>query len=112
MGNVRVADRGSREIVVFLGGDIDEAMSEELHDAVDRVARLEALEGLSHAIVDMHAVTSMTQPGLEFLRELEGRGKRSGFEVSFSNMSGPAHRACEDAGWAFIEHSPPQQESR
>lgn len=112
MGNVQVVDRGSREIVVFLKGDIDGDMSDALHEAVDRVASLEALEGLSHAIVDMHAVTAMGQAGVEFLRELEGRGRRSGFEVSFSNMSAPAHRACEDAGWPFIEHSPPKQQSR
>ncbi len=112
MGSVQVADRGSREIVVFLRGDIDESMSDALHDAVDQVARLEALEELSHAVVDMHGITSLGQAGLEFLRELEGRGKRSGFEVSFSNMSGPAHRAAEEAGWPFIEHSPPKQQSR
>lgn len=112
MGNVRVADRGSREIVVFLAGDIDESMSEALYEAVDRVVRLEALEELSHAVVDMHAVTSMDETGLEFLHELEGRGKRAGFEVSFSNMSGPAHRACEEAGWSFMEHSPPRDVSR
>ncbi|MFW6091347.1 MAG: STAS domain-containing protein [Actinomycetota bacterium] len=112
MGSVQVADRGSREIVVFLRGDIDESMSEALREAVEQVTRLEALEELSHAVVDMHGVTALGQAGLEFLRELEGRGLRSGFEVSFSNMSGPAHRAAEEAGWPFIEHSPPRRQSR
>src|SRR5690606_42031477 len=101
MGDVRVADRGSREIVVFLSGDVDETMSESLHEAVDRVARLEALEGLSHAVVDMHAVTSMGAAGIEFLRELEGRGTRAGVQVSFSNRRAAVQRAAGGAGRAL-----------
>jgi hypothetical protein len=38
---------------------------------------------------------------------LNERGRRGGFEVSFSALSGPAHRAIEAAGWQFMEPSPP-----
>jgi hypothetical protein len=55
----------------------------------------------------MHGVTSLGPPGIAFLRELSERGQRSGFEVSFSSLSGPAHRAVEAAGWQFMEPSPP-----
>jgi anti-anti-sigma regulatory factor len=107
MSEARVVDRGSREIVVFLSGDIDDEMIDRLHEAVAEVAELESLNGLSHAVVDMHAVTSLGPPGIAFLRELNEHGRRSGFEVSFSALSGPAHRAVEAAGWHFMEPSPP-----
>jgi len=107
MGEVRVVDRGAREIVVFLSGDIDEQMTDALHAAVAEVAELESISGLSHAVVDMHGVTTLAEPGLAFLHELTQRGRRSGFEVSYSAMSGPAHRAVEAAGWSFVESSPP-----
>jgi anti-anti-sigma factor len=107
MSEVRVVDRGSREIVVFLSGDIDNEVVDQLHNAVAEVAELEGLNGLSHAVVDMHGVTSLGPPGIAFLRELNERGRRSGFEVSFSALSGPAHRAIEAAGWQFMEPSPP-----
>lgn len=106
MGEVQVVDRGSLEIVVFLSGDIDDQMTERLHGAVEQVAQMEGLNGLTHAVVDMHGVTSLGPPGLAFLRELSDRGRRKGFEVSFSALSGPAHRAVEAAGWPFIEPSP------
>jgi anti-anti-sigma regulatory factor len=109
MGKVQVVDRGAREIVVFLTGDIDEPMTDALHNAVDEVTRLEQLNGLNHAIVDMHGVTSLGQAGIDFLHELEGRGNRAGYAVSFSNMTGAAHRAVEAAGWKFVEASPPQE---
>jgi anti-anti-sigma regulatory factor len=105
MGEIQVADRGSREIVVFLSGDIDDAMTGELQAAVDDVARLERLSQLSHAVVDMHAVTSLGRAGVAFLRELQGRGARAGFEVSFSNLNSTAHRALDEAGWTFVEGS-------
>lgn len=107
MGDVEVVDRGAREIVVFLTGDIDEGMGPALRSAVDEVADLEGLSDLSHAVVDMHRVSSLGPEGIAFLRELENRGRRAGFTVSFANMSGPAHRAVEAAGWAFKEASPP-----
>lgn len=108
MGDIQVVDRGSREIVVFLAGDIDEAMAPGLHDAVDRVTELERLSDLDYAVVDMHNVTSLGPAGVTFLGELRGRGDRVGFDVSFSALSGPAHRALEGAGWSFVEASPPQ----
>jgi anti-anti-sigma regulatory factor len=107
MPNVEVVDRGAREIVVFLSGDIDDTSAQALTHAIDEVDALEQLNGLSHAIVDMHGVTSFGEAGVAFLRELEGRGRRVGFDVSFSMMTGPAHRALEAAGWSFVEHSPP-----
>lgn len=106
MGEVQVADRGSREIVVFLTGDIDESLAEELHAAVDEVAGLERLSSLSHAVVDMHGVTSLGATGIAFLRELQARGERAGFAVSFSHLSSTAHRTLEEAGWSFVETSP------
>ncbi|MGH8774252.1 MAG: STAS domain-containing protein [Jiangellaceae bacterium] len=107
MGEVQVVDRGSREIVVFLSGDIGDQMADSLHGAVDEVSQMEGLGGLSHAVVDMHGVTELGPSGVAFLRELAERGRHRGFEVSFSAMSGPAHRAVEAAGWPFIEASPP-----
>lgn len=106
MGAVQVADRGSREIVVFLTGDVDDSLADELHAAVDEVSGLERLNSLSHAVVDMHGVTSLGPAGIAFLRELQGRGERAGFEVSFSHLSSAAHRALEAAGWSFVEPSP------
>lgn len=106
MGEVQVADRGSREIVVFLSGDVDDLMTDELHAAVDEVARLEQLSGLDHAVVDLHNVTSLGPAGIAFLRELQVRGERAAFEVSFSHLSSTAHRALEAAGWSFVEASP------
>jgi anti-anti-sigma factor len=112
MGEVEVADRGGREIVVFLSGDIDESTGDALSEAIDEVVQLERLNGLDHAIVDMHNVTSLSPAGLTFLRQLQERGSRVGFQVSFSTMTGPAHRAVEEAGWPFIEHSPPADVGR
>jgi len=108
MGHVEVVDRGGREIVVFLSGDIGEADRDALNASIDEVAALEQLNGLNYAVVDMHKVSSLGPAGVAFLHQLQGRGDRSGFDVSFSTLTGPAHRALEDAGWTFIEHSPPQ----
>lgn len=107
MGDVEVVDRGAREIVVFLSGDVGAELTSTLHEAVDEVARLEALNGLDHVVVDMHRVTALGDAALAFLRELSGRGVQAGFQVSFAAMSGPAHRAVEAAGWHFMEPSPP-----
>jgi hypothetical protein len=51
-------------------------------------------------------VTSLGPAGVAFLRELQVRGERAGFAVSFSHLSSTAHRALEDAGWSFVEKSP------
>lgn len=107
MGTVEVVDRGGLEIVVFLAGDIDDALTDQLHAAVDEVATLEQIGGLNRVVVDMHHVSAMADPGVAFLRELTERGQRAGFDVSFSAMTGPAHRAVEAAGWSFMEPSPP-----
>ena len=107
MGDVEVVDRGAREIVVFLSGDVGAELTGKLHEAVDEVARLETLNGLDHVVVDMHRVTELGDASLAFLRELSQRGAHSGFQVSFAAMSGPAHRAVEAAGWRFMEPSPP-----
>lgn len=108
MGQVDVVDRGGREIVVFLSGDITESDENALNDSIDEVDALERLNGLSFAVVDMHNVTSIGSTGVAFLHRLQDRGDRTGFEVSFSMVSAPAHRALEEAGWKFIEHSPPK----
>jgi hypothetical protein len=108
MGHVDVVDRGGREIVVFLSGDISESDQNVLNNSIDEVAALERLNGLNFAVVDMHGVTSLGPAGVAFLHQLQDRGDRTGFEVSFSAVSAPAHRALEDAGWTFIEHSPPR----
>jgi anti-anti-sigma factor len=106
MGTVEVVDRGAREIVVFLSGDIDDSNRDALDRAIDEVTALEELNDLSHAVVDMQGVTSLDDTGIAFLRRLNSRGERAGFDVSFSTMSASAHRAVEDAGWSFVEHSP------
>lgn len=106
-GSVTVADRGAREIVVFLEGIVDGNLSGALDDAIDQVAQLEELNALDHAVVDMHKVAALHSTGIAFLRELTQRGRRAGFDVSFAQLSGPAHRAVENAGWPFMEHSPP-----
>lgn len=107
MNGVDVVDRGAREIVVFLSGDVGDGLTSQLHDAIDEVTQLEDLNGLDHVVVDMHRVEALEQPGIVFLQELTRRGRESGFQVSFAALSGPAHRAVEDAGWPFMEHSPP-----
>ncbi|WP_166346834.1 STAS domain-containing protein [Phytoactinopolyspora limicola] len=106
MGTIEVVDRGGREIVVFLSGSIDDTLAEQLHEAVAEVATLERIGGLNHVVVDMHRVSAMSGTGVEFLRELTTSGHTNGFEVSFSAMTGPAHRAVEAAGWHFVEASP------
>ncbi|NDL58117.1 STAS domain-containing protein [Phytoactinopolyspora mesophila] len=107
MNTVEVVDRGGREIVVFLSGDIDDALALQLRAAVEEVAELVQISGLTHAVVDMHRVRSLGEVGLEFLRNLTARGEATGFEVSFAALTGPAHRAIETAGWEFVEKSPP-----
>ncbi len=106
MSGVEVVDRGSREIVVFLSGDLDDESPDQVRTAVEEVTRLEELNALEQVVVDMHRVTELGDRGVGFLRELVERGARAGFSVSFSSMSGSAHRAVEAAGWTFAEPSP------
>ncbi|SDU41828.1 STAS domain-containing protein [Jiangella alkaliphila] len=106
MSTVEVVDRGGREIVVFLSGEVGTDPDDAFGPAIDEVDRLEQLNALDHVVVDMHRVTGMTDAAIGFLRELSVRGRSSGFEVSFAALSGPAHRAIEANGWSFVEHSP------
>lgn len=108
---VEVVDRGAREIVVFLSGQIDAELSDPLHAAVEHVVELVELNGLDHVVVDMHRVEGIGEAGVSFLRELIARGGPGGFAVSFAALSAAAHREIEAAGWSFQEHSPqlPQQ---
>jgi hypothetical protein len=101
MGQVQVVDRGSREIVAFLRGDIDEGMRAELSRALDEVALLERLDDLHRVVVDTREVTAFSRAGLEFLRKLEERGRAEDYEVALSMTSKPVLRALEDAHWPF-----------
>ncbi|WP_157574752.1 STAS domain-containing protein [Jiangella muralis] len=106
MSTVEVVDRGGREVVVFLAGEVGTDPDDAFGPAIDRVVQLEQLNALDHVVVDMHLVTGMSDAAIEFLRELSTRGRASGYEVSFAAVSGPAHRAIEANGWTFAEHSP------
>lgn len=112
MGDVRVVDRGQREIVVFLAGAVDGTMRAALDRAVEEVDALEHLNLLDRAIVDMHAVETMDSAGIDFLHALAERGRRHGFDLQMSALSGAAHRALEHGGWSFAEHSPPSPADR
>lgn len=107
MGRVEIADHGT-EVIVYLSGDITESDEDRLNTSIDQVTALERLSDLSLAVVDMHKVTSLGPAGTVFLRRLQDRGERNGFDVTFATVSAPAHRALEDAGWSFIESSPPR----
>jgi hypothetical protein len=101
MGQVEVVDRGSREIVVFLRGDITGGMAKELTTALDEVAMLEELDDLHRVVVDTREVTAFDHAGLDFLRRLEERGKAEDYEVALSMTSKPVLKALEDAHWPF-----------
>ncbi len=101
MGQVEVVDRGSREIVVFLRGDITSGMAKELSAALEQVALLEQVDDLHRAVVDTREVTAFDRSGVDFLRRLEQRGKAEDYEVALSMTSRPVLRALEDAHWPF-----------
>jgi hypothetical protein len=63
MGQVRVVDRASKEIVVFLAGDIDSGMEEQLNWALSEVTMLERLDDLHRVVVDAREVTSLGPAG-------------------------------------------------
>lgn len=107
MDGVRIIDRSGQEIVVHVSGAVDESVGDTLDDVVTEVAGLVRIGGLEHVVVDMHRVSALAGPGLQFLHDLIERGRQDGFHVSFAAMSGPAHRAVEQAGWPFRENSPP-----
>lgn len=99
MGEVRVVDRGGREIVVFLSGDVGTSMATELDAAIDEVDALERIGLLERAIVDLQAVTAMDPRGVRFLQALQQRGALHGFDLDLTGISGPAHQALEQAEW-------------
>ncbi|MBM7791348.1 hypothetical protein [Tenggerimyces flavus] len=99
MGQVEVVDRGSREIVVFLRGDITSGMAAQLSAALDQVGLLERVDDLHRAVVDTREVTAFGRAGVDFLRRLEARGKAEDYEVALSMTSQPVLRALEDAHW-------------
>jgi anti-anti-sigma regulatory factor len=101
MGDIEVVDRGSREFVAFLRGDIDESLAKDLDVALGEVAALEDVD-IQRVLVDLRDVTAMTEPGVKFLVELERLGRRSGFEVALSMVSKPALRALESAHWPHL----------
>ncbi|HEY6738335.1 MAG TPA: STAS domain-containing protein [Actinopolymorphaceae bacterium] len=89
MGHVDVVDRGSREIVVFLSGAIDETTREALADAAERVRLLLDVNDVSRVVIDSHQVTDFGAPGVRFLRGLEVAGREHGFDVALA-MTSPA----------------------
>jgi hypothetical protein len=105
MGSVEVVDRGSREIVVFLRGDVGPAEAGALDGAIDEVDGLEQLSSLSRVVVDCRGVDSLGDDGVRFLRRLQERGERHGFALSLSMLSSAAHHALEDAGWPGVPHT-------
>jgi anti-anti-sigma regulatory factor len=95
MGSVEVVDRGSEEIVVFLSGDIEDVMRQELDGAVDEVSPLEP----SRVLVDTHECTSFGTAGVQFLDALRRRGQVEGWDVDLAAI-GPAVRpVLEQSGW-------------
>jgi anti-anti-sigma regulatory factor len=99
MGEVRVVDRGAREIVVFLSGDITDGMEAQLNAAIDEVDSLEHLSLLNRAVIDLRDVTRMDPVGVAFMQALQQRGQQHDFDVDLTTISGPAHRALEKAHW-------------
>lgn len=107
MGDVEIVDRGSREIVLFLSGDIDEGMQSRLDEAADEVDELEERDGLSRLIVDMQRVTRLGPAGVEFLRNLQQHGRRHGYTVGLSMVSAPAHEVLEEEHLMDVHSAPP-----
>lgn len=101
MGQVSVVDRGSREIVVFLRGDVDQAMEARLDEALSEVTLLERLDDLHRVIVDTREVTSFDEVGVRFLRKLEREGKEQDYELAFAMTSPPVTAALEQANWPY-----------
>ncbi|REF37045.1 STAS domain-containing protein [Thermasporomyces composti] len=101
MRDVEVVDRGSHEIVVFLRGDIDDAMEHDLRAALREIALLEEINDLDRVVVDARDVTTMGRAGLCFLLNLERYGEGR-FEVDLSALSRPALRALERSHWHHL----------
>jgi anti-anti-sigma regulatory factor len=105
MGQVRVVDRASKEIVVFLAGDIDGGMEEQLSQALSEVVLLERLDDLDRVVVDAREVTSLGPAGIRFLRNLERTGEEQGFDLAFSMLNGPALAALSEEQWPYAAGS-------
>jgi anti-anti-sigma regulatory factor len=113
MGDVRVVDRGGREIVVFLSGDVGAGMETRLNAAIEEVDSLEHLSLLNRAIIDLRDVTHMEPIGVAFMKALQERGRLHGFDVDLTTVSGAAHRALEEAHWpAGVGEGPGASEPR
>lgn len=97
MGQVSVVDRGSKEIVVFLSGDIDRAMEDQLSDALRRVTLLERVNDLSRAVIDTREVTAFDDTGVRFVRRLEQIGHERAFDVALCMTSKPVSEALATA---------------
>lgn len=106
MGQVRVVDRASKEIVVFLAGDIDEAMEEQLNQALSEVTLLEQLDDLHRVVVDTREVTVLGPAGIRFLRKLERTGQEHDYELAFSMLNGPALAALTEQRWPYASGIP------
>lgn len=101
MGQVRVVDRASKEIVVFLSGDIDGGMEDELNQALSEVSLLERLDDLNRVVVDAREVSSLGPAGIRFLRNLERSGEEQGFELAFSMLNASALAALSEERWPY-----------
>lgn len=99
MGEVRVVDRGSKEIVVFLSGEVGRGMEAELGDALAEVALLERLDDLDRVVVDAGAVTAFDETGLNFLRDLHRNGRRQGYDLELAMLTDPVRTALDRAEW-------------
>ena len=101
MGQVRVVDRASKEIVVFLAGDIDGGMEEQLNWALSEVTMLERLDDLHRVVVDAREVTSLGPAGIRFLRNLERTGAEQGYDLAFSMLNAQALEALTREHWPY-----------
>lgn len=101
MGQVRVVDRASKEIVVFLAGDIDGGMEEQLNWALSEVTLLERLDDLHRVVVDAREVTSLGPAGIRFLRNLERTGVEQGYDLAFSMLNAQALQGLSREHWPY-----------
>jgi len=99
MGGVRVVDRGSKEIVVFLSGEVGRDMADELDGALAEVSLLERLDDLDRVVVDAGEVTAFDLTGVDFLRALHLKGKQEGYELELAMLTEPVREALDRIEW-------------
>lgn len=105
MGTVRVVDRGSQEIVVFLSGDIEESMQDALDAAIEEVTVHEP----PRVVVDTHEATMLGPAGIGFLNALRARGQAEGYFVDLAAIGAAVRPALERAGWIHpVLEAPPR----